>query len=134
MFLSLLSKEEKSYFLDLITKLVSVDGEPNETEVQVINRLRYEMGEDAQRYRKGTQPLEKLIEYFAQKSKATKNLVFMNLVSVSLYDEFYSVEEHFLIEEIQKSFGLTDKKKADLMKIVYAERDLREKAKRILSE
>ncbi len=134
MFLSLLSKEEKSYFLDLITKLVSVDGEPNETEVQVINRLKYEMGEDAQRYRKGTQPLEKLIEYFAQKSKATKNLVFMNLVSVSLYDEFYSVEEHFLIEEIQKSFGLTDKKKADLMKIVYAERDLREKAKRILSE
>lgn len=134
MFLSLLSKEEKSYFLDLITKLVSVDGEPNETEVQVINRLKYEMGEDAQRYRKGTQSLEKLIEYFAQKSKATKNLVFMNLVSVSLYDEFYSVEEHFLIEEIQKSFGLTDKKKADLMKIVYAERDLREKAKRILSE
>ena len=134
MFLSLLSKEEKSYFLDLITKLVSVDGEPNETEVQVINRLKYEMGEDAQRYRKGPQPLEKLIEYFAQKSKATKNLVFMNLVSVSLYDEFYSVEEHFLIEEIQKSFGLTDKKKADLMKIVYAERDLREKAKRILSE
>jgi hypothetical protein len=134
MFLSLLSKEEKSYFLDLITKLVSVDGEPNETEVQVINRLRYEMGEDAQRYRKGTQPLEKLIEYFAQKSKATKNLVFMNLVSVSLYDEFYSVEEHFLIEEIQKSFGLTDKKKADLMKIVYAERVYVKKAKRILSE
>ncbi|MDD4212068.1 MAG: hypothetical protein PHY42_01570 [Bacilli bacterium] len=134
MFLSLLSREEKFHFLDLISKLVSVDGEPSDTDLQVINRLKYEMGDDGQRYRKGNFNLKKLIEYFSKKSKATKNLVFMNLVSVSLYDEFYSVEEHFLIEEIQKAFELTDKKKADLMKIVYAERDLREKAKRILSE
>jgi hypothetical protein len=134
MFLSLLSKEEKYYFIDLLTKLVSVDGEANETELQVINRLKYEMGEDVLRYRKSNQTLEKLIEYFSQKTKATKNLVFMNLVSASLYDEWYSVEEHFLIEEIQSAFGLTDKKKSDLMKIVYSERDLREKAKRIISE
>ncbi len=134
MFLSLLSKEEKFYFIDLLTKLVSVDGEANETELQVINRLKYEMGEDALKYRKSNQPISKLIEYFAEKTKSTKNLVFMNLVSASLYDEWYSVEEHFLIEEIQQAFGLTDKKKADLMKIVYSERDLRERAKRIISE
>ncbi|MFA6889454.1 MAG: hypothetical protein WCQ80_00350 [Bacilli bacterium] len=134
MYLSLLSKEEKFYFLDLISKLVNVDGTPSDTDVQVMDRLKYEMGEDAQRYRKGNWNIEKLIEYFSQKPKATKNLVFMNLVSVSLYDEFYSVEEHFLIEEMQKIFGLTDKKKTDLMKLVYAERDLREKAKRILTE
>jgi hypothetical protein len=134
MFLSLLSKEEKFYFIDLLTKLVSVDGEANETELQVINRLKYEMGEDVLRYRKSNQPITKLIEYFAAKTKSTKNLVFMNLVSASLYDEWYSVEEHFLIEEIQSAFALTDKKKAELMKIVYSERDLRERAKRIISE
>ncbi len=134
MFLSLLSKEEKHYFIDLLTKLVSVDGEANETELQVINRLKYEMGEDVLKYRKSNQSLEKLIEYFSSKTKSTRNLVFMNLVSASLYDEWYSVEEHFLIEEIQQAFGLTDKKKSDLMKIVYSERDLREKAKRIISE
>jgi len=134
MFLSLLSKEEKFYFIDLLTKLVSVDGDPNEIELQVIDRLKYEMGEDVLRYRKSNHAVEKLIDYFAKKTKSTRNLVFMNLVSASLYDEWYSVEEHFLIEEIQQAFGLSDKKKSELMKIVYAERDLREKAKRIISE
>ncbi len=134
MFLSLLSKEEKFYFIDLITKLVSVDGAANEIEMQVINRLKYEMGEEALRYKKSNQPINKLIEYFKDKTKSTRNLVFMNLVSASLYDEWYSVEEHFLIEEIQAAFEISDKKKAELMKIVYSERDLREKAKRIISE
>lgn len=134
MFLSLLSKEEKFYFIDLLVKVVNVDGDPTETEMQIINRLKYEMGEDVHRYRKSSMTLEKLIEYFANKPKATKNLVFMNLVSTSLYDEFYSVEEHLLIEQIQNSFEINNKKKSELMKIVYAERDLREKAKRTISE
>lgn len=134
MFLSLLSKEEKFYFIDLLTKVVSVDGEANEIEMQVINRLKYEMGEDVLKYKKSNLTLEELIKYFSEKSKATRNLVFMNLISASLSDEWYSVEEHFLLEEIQNSFGLTNKKKSELMKIVYAERDLREKAKRIISE
>lgn len=134
MFLSLLTKEEKFYFIDLLVKVVAIDGDATEIEMQIINRLKYEMGEEALKYRKSNLTLEKLIEYFAQKPKATKNLVFMNLISTSLYDEFYSVEEHLLIEQIQNSFEITNKKKADLMKIVYAERDLREKAKRIISE
>jgi uncharacterized tellurite resistance protein B-like protein len=134
MFLSLLSKEEKYYFIDLLVQVVDIDGEANETEMQIINRLKYEMGEDVLKYRKSSNSMEKLIDYFAQKPKATRNLVFMNLVSASLYDEFYSVEEHLLIEQIQNSFEISSKKKADLMKIVYAERDLREKAKRIIAE
>jgi len=134
MFLSLLSKDEKFNFIDLLIKVVSVDGEANETELQIVNRLKYEMGEDALRYKKSSQSLEKIIEYFSKKPKATKNLVFMNIVSASLYDEFYSVEEHLLIEQIQNSFEITNKKKADLMKVVYSERDLREKAKRIIAE
>lgn len=135
MFLSLLTKEEKYYFIDLLVKIVNVDGDPTETELQVVNRLKYEMGEDALRYRsKSNMSLDKLIEYFANKPKATKNLVFMNLVSTALYDEFYSVEEHLLIEQIQNAFEISNKKKSELMKIVYAERDLREKAKRIIAE
>lgn len=134
MFLSLLSKEEKFYFIDLLTKLVFVDGEASELELQIIDRLRYEMGDDVLRYKKSNLGLEKLIEYFANKNKSTRNLVLLNLISASLYDEWYSVEEHFLIEEIQKAFQITDKKKYELMKIVYAERDIREKAKRIIAE
>ncbi|HPT88970.1 MAG TPA: hypothetical protein PLY84_01160 [Bacilli bacterium] len=134
MFLSLLSKEEKFYFIDLLQKLMFVDGEASELELQIINRFRHEMGDDVLKYKKSNLSLEKLIEYFAGKSKATRNLVLLNLIAASLYDEWYSVEEHFLIEEIQKAFDISDNKKQELMKIVYAERDLREKAKRILVE
>ncbi len=134
MFLSLLSKEEKHYFIDLMLYVVKFDGETTEAELQIINRLKYEMGDDVNRYRKSSMTFEKLVDYFSNKPKATKNLVFMNVVSTSLYDEFYSVEEHLLIEEIQTKFEISNKKKADLMKIVYAERDLRERAKRTIAE
>jgi hypothetical protein len=39
-----------------------------------------------------------------------------------------------LIEEIQNKLEISNKKKSELMKVVYAERDLREKAKRIISK
>ena len=61
-------------------------------------------------------------------------MIFLNLVAASLYDEWYSVEEHFLIEEVQEAFGIDQKKKNELMKLVYAERDLREKTKRAIQE
>lgn len=134
MFLSLLSREEKQHFVDLLVKVVSVDGEASDMELQIINRLKHEMGEDVLKYRKSSLDREKLIDYFAEKSKPIKNLIFLNIVIASLHDEFYSVEEHLLIEEIQNSFEISNKKKSDLMKIVYAERDLREKAKRTISE
>lgn len=134
MFLSLLSKEEKQYFIDLLIKVVSIDGEASDAELQIINRLKFEMGEDVARYRKSSLDTEKLMDYFSEKPKATKNLVFLNIVKASLHDEFYSVEEHILIEQIQEKLGISNKKKLDLMKVVYAERDLRERAKRVISE
>lgn len=134
MLLSLLTKEEKWYFIDLLTKLIAADGEPSEQDENTLRRLKYEMGEEGLKHKKSGLNLEKLIEYFSNKTKTTKNLVLMNLISASLYDEFYSVEEHFLIEQIQESFGITNKKKQDLTRLVYQERDLREKTKRIIAE
>ena len=78
--------------------------------------------------------IDKLVDYFSKKNPTIKNLVYLNLVSVSLYDEFYSVEEHFLLEDIRNRLEIPDKKKTELMKIVYSERDLREKAKRVITE
>ncbi|MGD9605438.1 MAG: hypothetical protein AB7V00_04720 [Bacilli bacterium] len=134
MFLSLLSREEKYYFIDLLALTVSVDGITSDLEKQIVNRLKFEIGEDILRYRKSSLSKDKLIEYFAQKPKSTKNIVFMNLISSFLYDEFYCAEEHFLMEEIQNKLEIPNKKRAELMKVVYAERDVREKARRIISE
>lgn len=134
MLLSLLSKEEKIYFVDLLIKLISVDGEATEKEKSIIKKYKAEMGEDLAKYHKSNTSKEKLIEYFANKATTTRNLVFYNLVSASLNDDWYSAEEHFLIEAIQEQFKISDKKKYELMKQVYAERDLREKIKRIIQE
>ena len=77
---------------------------------------------------------EKLIEFFAAKSYPTKNLVYLNLVAASLNDDWYSVEEHILLEKIQSEFQIPEKKRNELFKLVYSERDLREKVKRVISE
>ena len=134
MLLNLLSKEEKMYFIDLLRKVLIIDGPTNEFEKQVQAKFQSEMGSDINKYRMSMLTTEKLIEYFSAKSKGVKNIVYFNLVAASLYDEFYSVEEHLLLDQIQKSFEITDKKKIELVKAVYAERDLKEKVKRIVNE
>ena len=113
MLLGLLSREEKIHFIDLLGKIIVVDGPTNELETQIINKLKHEMGDDVAKYRKTNLSLEKLIEYFAEKPKTIKNLVFLNIVSASLYDDFYSVEEHIVIEKIQEQFGISNKKKQE---------------------
>lgn len=134
MFLSLLNKEEKHYFVDFIIKIVSFDGELSELETQIINRMKGEMGTELDSYKPSTLSLEELTGYFSTKPKVTRNIVFMNILAASLVDEWYSAEEHFLIESIQLKLNISDKKRLDFFKVVYAERDLRERAKRIITE
>ncbi len=134
MLLSLLSKEEKYYFLDLLSKVISIDGPVSDYEKKVIELYKAEMGGDITKYRRSTQSTEQLINYFVDKSKAIKNVVYYNISWASLTDEFYSVEEHLILDDIQRAFGITNRKKMELLKGVYAERDLREKIKRIVAE
>jgi len=134
MFLSLLNKEEKHYFVDFIIKIVSFDGEISEFEQQIINRMKGEMGEVFSDYKSSKMTIEDLTTYFSTKPKVTKNIVFLNILAASLVDEWYSAEEHFLIESIHVKLGITDKKRIEFFKVVYAERDLRERAKRIITE
>lgn len=134
MLLSLLSKEEKMYFLDLLNELIIADGNPTETELSIKNRLKYEMGDEILKYKRSSLSKDKLIEYFSKKTYPTKNLVYLNLVAASLNDDWYSVEEHLLLEKIQTALQISDKKRNELFKLVYSERDLREKVKRVISE
>lgn len=134
MLLNLLTKEEKYYFLDLLSKVINADGPATDYDKIVFEMFKTEMGEDINRYRKGNQTTEKLIEYFTNKSKAIKNVVYYNISWATLSDEFYSVEEHLILEEIQHEFGITNRKKTELLKAVYAERDLKEKIKRLVIE
>lgn len=134
MLLSLLNKEEKVNFVDLLIKLVNINGEVSDADLSIIKKYKNEMGDDISKVKKSTKSKDQLITYFKDKSETIRNLIYLNLVAASLNDIWYSVEEHFLLEEIQNAFNISDKKRIELMKLVYSERDLREKVKRVISE
>ena len=133
MLLSLLPKEDKIYFINLLRHLVFVGGENEVTEQQIQDKFRYEMGPDVLKYRPANLTRKKIFDYFADKSQTSKNIVYMNLFAASLEDQWYNIENHTLLEETKEAFGISDKKKIELIKIVYANRDLREKAKRTVN-
>lgn len=56
----------------------------------------------------------------------------MNLVIISMEDDLYNTSEMLFLEKIQKKFNINAEKRRELISIVYAERDLREKANRII--
>lgn len=133
MLLNLLNKEEKYNFLDLLLKVNSLDGELTEFEKRVIDKFKAEMGDDINKYRRSSKSTDELIGFFKDRSKTVKNIVYYNIAWSSYFDEFYSVEEHELLDKIVSGFEISNKKKVEIQKAVYADRDLREKIKRIIS-
>ena len=53
---------------------------------------------------------------------------------VSMEDDLYNTSELLFLEGLQNKFGISAEKRRDLISIVYAERDLRERASRIIKE
>ena len=134
MLLSLLTKDEKIYFIELVRKIILIDGEVSDVEKEIVKKMRLELGNDIERAKKLNLSFEKLVDFFVGKAKTTKKIVFLNLFSASLQDEWYNVETHMMLQDIQQKFEIQNNEKKELIKIVYAERDLREKAKRIVNE
>ncbi len=135
MLLSLLTRKEKLKFLDLVMHMVSVDGEPTAIEQRLLNIMLAEVGDGIVKEYTFTlsKDLEETIDYFREASPSVKNIVYLNLLKVTMIDDFYNTAEHFFLEEIRNEFGITDFKKKQLMRLVYNERDLRERAKRVVS-
>ncbi len=134
MLLSLLTKDEKIYFIELVRKIILIDGEVSDVEKEIVKKMRLELGNDIEKAKKLNLSFEKLVDFFVGKAKTTQKIVFLNLVSASLQDEWYNVETHMMLQEVQQKFEIQNNEKKELIKIVYAERDLREKAKRIVNE
>ena len=107
MFLSLLTKKEKLKFLDLAVYMIDIDGKPTEVEKKLISRIYGEIGREI------------VEEYTFSKSD-------------SMEDDLYNTLEHLFLERIEKELGITAEKRKDLMQIVYDERDVREKAMRVI--
>ena len=133
MFLSLLNKKEKLKFLDLAIYMVDIDGEPNETEKRVLSKMIAEIEEVKDEYSfEMTDSIENTINFFKDCNKVVRNVVYLNLVKISMEDDLYNTSELLFLEKIQKKFAINAEKRRELISIVYAERDLREKATRII--
>ena len=79
-----------------------------------------------------TDSVENTIDFFKDCNKVVKNVVYLNLVIISMEDDLYNTSEMLFLEKIQKKFNINAEKRRELISIVYAERDLREKANRII--
>ncbi len=135
MLLSLLSRKEKLKFLDMAMHMVSVDGEPTLVEQRLLNMLLAEVGDGivAEYHFALSKDLNETLDFFENANKTVKNIVYYNLMKVAMTDDFYNTTEHFFLEEIRERFAIDEAKKKQLMNLVFAERDLRERAKRIVS-
>lgn len=133
MFLSLLNKKEMLKFLDLAIYMVDIDGEPTDVEKRVLTKMIAELDAVKEEYSfRMTDTVENTITFFMNSNQVVKNVVYLNLVTISMEDDLYNTSELLFLEEIQKKFEISAEKRRELISIVYAERDLREKAIRII--
>jgi hypothetical protein len=135
MLLSILSRKEKLKFLDLAMHMVAVDGEPTNFEQRLLNVMLAEVGEGIiKEYTFSlSADLEDTIAFFEQAATPVKNIVYINLLKLIMLDDLYNTLEHFFLEDLRKRFEISDLKKKQLMQIIFEERDIKERAKRIVN-
>ena len=133
MFLSLLNKKEMLKFLDLAIYMVDIDGEPTDVEKRVLTKMIAELDavKDEFSFRLAD-TVENTINFFQSANQVVRNVVYLNLVTISMEDDLYNTSELLFLEKIQKVFEISAEKRRELISIVYAQRDLREKAMRII--
>jgi hypothetical protein len=133
MFLSYLNKKEMLKFLDLAVYMVDIDGEPTDVEKKVLNKMIAELDQvkDEYTFRK-TDTIENTINYFINCNQVVKNIVYLNLVTISMEDDLYNTSELLFLQKVQEKFEISNEKRRELISLVYAQRDLREKGIRII--
>ncbi len=135
MFLSYLNRKEKLKFLDLAVYMVDIDGEPTVVEKRILNKMLAEVEDVREEYTfQKTASIEDTISFFVECNSVVKNIVYLNLVTISMEDDLYNTSELLFLEGLQNKFEITAEKRRDLISIVYAERDLRERASRIIKD
>ncbi|MCR5307845.1 MAG: hypothetical protein K6E24_02490 [bacterium] len=136
MFLGLLNRKEKLKFLDLAIYMIDVDGEPTLVEKRLLETIKAELGKEIVDEYTFTRSddVDMTIQFFTDSNKVVRNIIFLNLSKIMLVDDFYNTSEHILLEKIQKAFQITPEKRRELIKLVYEEKDLREKVKRALED
>ena len=132
MFLSLLTRKEKLKFLDLAIYMIDIDGDPTDAEKRLLSKINGELGRDVVDEYTFTKSksVEESLEFFKDKAEVVKNIVYLNLVEISMLEDLYNTSEHAFLEKVQKAFPISQEKRRQLIGIVYELRDTRERALR----
>ena len=87
--------------------MVSVDGAPTELEQRLLNIMLAEVGDGiVKEYQFAlSQELEETIAYFMEASPTIKNIVYLNLIKVTMQDDFYNTTEHFFLEGLREKIS-----------------------------
>jgi len=137
MLLSLLSKKEKLKFFDLAIHIASIGGEPGAQEHRMLKIFAAEMFDVSDSliaeydFNKSSN-LEDTIDFFNESNITVRKISYLNLFKISLISPVYTNKAHFLLERIRETFSISESQKRVLVNIVYTERDLRDKALRIV--
>jgi hypothetical protein len=135
MLLSTLNRKEKLKFLDLALHMVVVDGVASTQETRLLNMMLAEVGENIiNEYQfKLSDALEETIQFFDVLSDQTQRIVYLNLIRITLFENFYNTAEHEFLESIRMRFHIKDEMKRELIQSVYQEKDLRESVHRLVT-
>lgn len=133
MLLSTLNRKEKLKFLDLAIHMVSIDGEATEHEARILNIMLAEVGDNIiKEYTFSlSSDVNETIDFFTEQAAPVRNIVFLNLLSITMIDDIYNTSEHFFLDGIRRKFKISLAKRKEFYNLLYDERDLKEKAKRL---
>ncbi len=133
MFLNYLNKKEKLKFLDLAIYMIGIDGQPTEIEKRLLETMIVELEDISTEYSfERSEDIDTTINFFEESNRVVKKIVYLNLVKISMIEDLYNTSEHLFLEKLQQKFDISAKLRRDLIHILYEERDIKEKAKRII--
>ncbi len=96
MFLELLNEKEKLKFMDLALYMVDIDGNATDTESKLISNMFKEVGYLVSEYSfEHRSSIDSTIDFFKKANRVVKNIVFLNLVSISMEEDLYNTTEQF---------------------------------------
>ena len=113
MYLNDLMQGEKFAFYSIVKELVSIDGSFSDVEKQLVNGFLVEMNLVDEKL--PTIKLDDAIDMLTYSSSETRKKVFIELVGVTLCDEFLHSDEKMFLDNIANRFSISNDEKDDII-------------------
>lgn len=129
MFANVMNQSEKEKFMELISKIAQCDDDYSEEEEEILNNYKIELGiQDVN----DTDTLEGLVNFFAEKSRELKKIVFFELYGMIMADRKIESKEATLMEMIENAFGLPESQYRDIISVAEDLRNVYERIYEVL--